>query len=498
MDILFACSELYPLIKTGGLADVAGNLPRALQAAGCSVRIVMPAYHAVLAGMDNADTVETLSDYDDSPVRLLRTVLEDTGIPVYLVDAPALFDRPGNPYSDASHRDWDDNAQRFGLFAKVVSEMALGCLQLDWQPDIVHCNDWHTGLIPVFLANAAKRPATVFTIHNLAYQGLFPFSEFERLRLPATVKGIELRDFRGLEFHRQLSFIKGGVVFADAVTTVSPGYAREVLQPDLGCGLDGALRYRGAKFSGILNGIDTEIWNPRDDPFICSHYSSKSLYRKAPNKLALLQVCQLPLNSGNMLLGMVSRLSEQKGVDILLAALPRLMKLPVNLLVLGSGDEKIENSLLAASAQYPDRVAVKVGYDEAFAHRVIAGADVLLIPSRYEPCGLTQMYSQRYGTIPLARAVGGLADTVVDLSAGVEATGVLFAEYSTDELVTAVGRVLELHHDSSSWRRVQRNGMAADFSWRCSAQHYLELYSSLVHQRDSGLRIADKKTPVNS
>lgn len=489
MNILFACSEIYPLIKTGGLADVAYNLPRALQAMGHNVRIVLPAYRAVLARVGDAEPVATLNSIYGTTVRVRQTVLPDSGsekdsLTVYLTDAPALFDRPGNPYGDSTRRDWDDNALRFGLFGRVVADIALNRAQLGWQPHIVHCNDWHTGLAPLWLAVEAERPATVFTIHNLAYQGLFPFAEFDRLQLPVTVNGIAVRDFRGLEFYRQLSFIKGGIVFADAVNTVSPGYAREVLHDDFGCGLDGLLRYRGAAFSGIVNGIDTEVWDPGSDPFIHRRYSSSSLQRKLANKTALRQEFQLPVNSERLLLGMVSRFSEQKGVDILLAALPRLLKLPVELMVLGSGGEKFERGLHAFAQRYPDRIAVVSGYDEALAHRVIAGADVLLIPSRYEPCGLTQMYSQRYGTLPLARAVGGLADTVIDINAGSAATGVLFADYSAEALVAAVRRALVLYRDPERWRHAQRKGMATDFSWRRSAREYRALYESLLSRHE--------------
>ncbi len=483
MNILFGCSELYPLVKTGGLADVAYNLPRALQQLGHSVRIILPAYRGLIQMVNAARRVGRCTVYGHS-VDVLETSLRDSDLVLYLVDCPTLFDRGGGPYGDYSDTAWPDNAQRFGLFCRVAVDMALDRFMLAWQPDIVHCNDWQTGLVPVLLAVHEQRPASVFTVHNLGYQGLFPLAECESLELPSAINGVPIRDFRALEFYGQLSFIKGGVVFADAVNTVSPGYAQEVLTPEFGCGLDGLLRHCGSRFSGILNGIDTTIWDPSFDQAIAVNYEQKSLAGKQLNKRALMREFSLSDNENALLLGVVSRLTDQKGIDLILESLPLLLELPINLVVLGSGDSAIEKTLRACATQHPNRISVRFGYDEALAHRIIAGIDALLIPSRYEPCGLTQLYSQRYGTVPIAHAVGGLRDTIVDTGDGYlspdKNTGILFHEFSVTAFVEAVTRAVDLHREWSRWRQLQLAGMGGDFSWVASAINYVELYHSAI------------------
>lgn len=482
MNILFACSELHPLIKTGGLADVACYLPQALQRTGQSVRIILPAYASVMAKVGAAQRVATCTVYGHA-VEVLETTFEDTGMILYLVDCPAMFGRGGGPYGDDSDNDWPDNAQRFGLFCEVVAELALNRLGLTWQPDTVHCNDWQTGLVPVLLAAHTSRPGSVFTIHNLAYQGLFPQAEFDKLALPATVRNMPLWDFRGLEFHSQLSFIKGGIVFSDAVNTVSPGYAQEVLTPEFGCGLGGLLRHCGKRFSGILNGIDTGDWDPATDTAIIASYDQHSLADKQKNKRALMIDFNLPTNGEVLLLGMVSRLTEQKGIDLLLDSLPLLLKLPVKLVVLGSGDSVYEKALQEHVAQYPAQISIRLGFDEALAHSVIAGVDALLIPSRYEPCGLTQMYSQRYGTVPIAHGVGGLQDTIVDVGElspwPGKSTGLLFHDFTVTAFIGAVSRAVDSHSKRNQWRHLQLTGMGKDFSWAVSAREYVDLYRAI-------------------
>lgn len=488
MKILFACSELYPLIKTGGLADVAHNLPLALRHLGHQVRIVLPAYRSLLNQLaDLRAVVEFSTRIDGYRLSLLKTNLEDSAIPVYLVDCPELFDRSGGPYGEDRDHGWPDNAKRFALFCRMVTLIAMDHADQSWQPDIVHCNDWHTGLVPLLLATAKPRPRTLFTIHNLAYQGLFEEEQFKALKLPEEVNGKRLWDYRAVEFYGQMSFMKAAIVFADAVNTVSAGYAKEVLTEKFGCGLEGLLQSIGRRFSGIANGIDNRLWDPGNDQLIDTVYGTSSLHRKIFNKLALQEAFYQPRNTDRLVLGVVSRLTPQKGFDLLLEALPLIMQLPVDILVLGSGDQKLEKALKQAALKYPSRIGVKLGYDEKIAHLIVAGADALLIPSRYEPCGLTQMYAQRYGTIPVAHGVGGLADTIIDIPPFSEdiadATGVLFWEFSASALVEALQRLVFVYGNTLLWRDLQRAGMREDFSWEGSARAYAQLYKSLLADR---------------
>ena len=485
MNILFACSELYPLIKTGGLADVAYNLPLALKKQGHRVRIVLPAYRSLLNDLSHLKAVgqiaTTVQGYE---VSLLKTNLKNTDIPVYLVHCPALFDRPGGPYGEYSDVGWDDNAERFGMFCRIVTLIGTDRAGLNWQPDMVHCNDWHTGLVPLLLRVYKTRPRCLYTIHNLAYQGLFSKADFTALKLPEVIDGVRLWNFRALEFHGKMSFIKAGIVFADAVNTVSRGYAQEVLSTEFGCGLDGLLGFVGERFSGIGNGIDSQLWDPGNDHFIETLYGPSSLHRKIFNKLAVQAEFHLPNNHERLLLGVVSRLTDQKGIDLILETLPLMMQQGLDLVVLGSGDKKIEQALEQAARKYPGRLSVKLIYDERIAHLVIAGADALLIPSRYEPCGLTQMYAQRYGTVPVAHAVGGLADTIIDIPPYSEdiadATGVLFWEHSSSAMFEALLRLEFVYGNLLLWRELQRAGMRENFSWDHSAKAYTDLYDSLL------------------
>lgn len=487
MNILFACSELYPLIKTGGLADVAYNLPLALQRQSHEVRIVLPAYRSLLDNLSHLKAVgqitTTIQGYD---VSLSKTNLKNTNISVYLVHCPALFDRPGGPYGEHSDSSWEDNAQRFGLFCRIVTLIGVNRAGLNWQPDLVHCNDWHTGLVPLLLKVYKSRPQSLYTIHNLAYQGLFSRTDFNALKLPEVVDGVRLWDFRALEFHGKMSFIKAGIVFADAVNTVSRGYAQEVLTADFGCGLDGLLRFVGRRFSGIGNGIDTHLWDPGNDHFIETLYGPSSLHRKIFNKLALQGEFHLASNHERLLIGVVSRLTDQKGIDLILDALPLIMQQSLDLVVLGSGDKNIEEALKQAARRYPGRLSIRLIYDERIAHLIIAGADALLVPSRYEPCGLTQMYAQRYGTVPVAHGVGGLADTIIDIPPYSEdiadATGVLFWQHSVSALFEALLRLEFVYGNLLLWRELQRAGMRENFSWDQSAKVYAGLYESLVSE----------------
>ncbi len=474
MRILFVSSEAYPLIKTGGLGDVAGSLPRALLDLQLDVRLIMPAYAVATGQLGKTKILAQFSEGTDT-ITLREGLLPDSQLKVWLVDAPGYFDRPGNPYLDSNGQPWADNAERFALFSHIVTRLALNQAGLNWAPDIVHCNDWQTGLVPALLELSPQRPATVFTIHNLAYQGLFPADNLQQLGLPASWWSHHV-----LEFHGQLSFIKGGLVFADHINTVSPSYAREIQTEEFGNGLEGLLRHRSAVLSGILNGIDTEEWNPATDPLLEYHYDTNNLSGKLSNKQALQTALGLPQKARTPLIGLVSRLVTQKGIDIILDVIPDLVKLPLQLVLLGSGDRALETRLITLARQHPDKLAVSIGYDETLAHRIEAGADMYLMPSRFEPCGLNQMYSLRYGTVPIVRNVGGLADTVIDTSARTLAKGTANGFIVTTDdslaLVKTIKRALRRYRDKVQWQQLQTTGMQQDLSWGNSAQVYLALY----------------------
>jgi starch synthase len=479
--ILFAASEAQPLIKTGGLADVAGSLPQALGDMGMDVRLVLPAYPQAVERAIPLETVATLKITGSSePIRILEQKTEGK-VHVYLIDAPSLFGRPGNPYTETSGRPWGDNAQRFALFCRVVVRIAMGRAGLNWSPDVVHCNDWQTGLVPALLAQEWDRPATIFTIHNLSYQGTFDYSTFERLHLPQ-----QLWSHEGLEFHGQLSFIKGGLAFADWITTVSHTYAQEIRRAEFGYGLEGLLAYRADRLSGVLNGIDYQIWNPATDPHIEHHYDASCFAKKHDNKLSLQQELGLEKNPNAMLFGNIGRMVEQKGIDMIAHILPQMMQhKDVQLLMLGSGEEHLEQAMQHAAREFPGRVAVKIGYDEHLAHRIEAGCDCFLMPSRFEPCGLNQLFSLRYGTVPIVTRTGGLADTVTNLDpASVlsgTASGFVTERTDADALLDAVSHAIEYYRRPGQWwEKLALHGMQRDFSWDSSASHYLDIYGKAM------------------
>lgn len=477
MKILFAASEATPLIKTGGLADVAGSLPRALRDLDDDVRLALPAYPAVLQATDRTTVLAELQvPGHPAKLRILSAHSQHLDVPLYLVEAPGLFDRAGGPYTDETGQDYPDNALRFASFARAVVALALG--QVDhWRPELVHCNDWQTGLVPVLLAGETQRPATLFTIHNLAYQGLFDKQTFEDLALPRA-----LWSMQGLEFHGRLSFIKGGIAFADMVNTVSPSYAKEICQPELGYGLDGLLRHRGNRLVGVLNGIDSRTWDPASDPHLPAHYDLQDLDGKASCKAALQEAFGLPQDPQAQLFGHIGRLVPQKGADLIISILPSLMAAgQTQLVILGSGDPLLEDAMRRAAGNYPDRVAVHIGYNEPLAHLLEAGSDVFLMPSRFEPCGLNQMYSLRYGSIPVVHNTGGLADTVIDATSHAlfdeAATGFVFEHPDADGLWWAINRAIELYRRPKVWwEKLTLSAMSQDFDWRVSAEHYRELY----------------------
>jgi starch synthase len=485
--VLFASSEALPLIKTGGLADVSGSLPGALRALGHDVHLMLPAYPAAVQQAGSLETLTTLRlPGVNEPVHLLGGRLSTNHVPVYLVAAHEHFDRGGNPYTDLTGNDWGDNPDRFGLFCRVIALAARNRTGLDWTPDLVHCNDWQTGLAPFYLRDEADSPAALFTIHNLSYQGIFDRAAFDRLDLPQRLWRPE-----GLEYHGGFSFLKSGILFAHRVNTVSPTYAEEVLSPRLGYGLDGLLRHLGQRFCGILNGIDYREWDPAADPDIAHNYDATHFDRKQPNKIALQREFGLPEDENALLFGYIGRLVEQKGVDLILAILPRLLSQPrVQLILQGTGNASLQRAIQHAQAKHPDRFAVFLGYDEAKAHRIEAGCDCFLMPSRFEPCGLNQLYSLRYGTVPVVHRTGGLADTVVDatpanLEAGT-ATGFLFDHADADGLWYAVRQAIGLRQRSvEEWRQLALTGMRQDFSWEASAQRYETLYKEAIAEHRS-------------
>jgi starch synthase len=472
--ILFAASEMAPLIKTGGLADVAGSLSLALNALDCDVRVLLPFYGSLKDRVEAPRSIARahLHGHD---VEVFETVAEQ-GQRVWLVASPSLFDRAGNPYVGADGKDWPDNADRFAVFSRAIAWLATHPADSDFRADVVHLNDWQTGLAAPLLRRERSAPPTVFSIHNLAYQGNYDRATFDRIGLPPDLWSID-----GLEFHGQMSFIKGGISFADRITTVSPTYAAEIQTPEYGNGFDGLIRHRASVLRGILNGIDTSVWNPTTDPLLRARYTATNLERKLINKRAIQSALGLdPMDVP--LLGVVSRLAHQKGIDLILALVDALVSLPAQLAVLGTGDPAIEQALRAAGAQYPGRVAFSAHHDETLAHLIEAGADIFLMPSRFEPCGLNQMYSQAYGTVPVVRKTGGLADTVRAVS-GRTGTGFLFGPATSDALFDTIKSAVAVSRNRHTWQAIQRNGMAQDFSWRRSAAEYVRMYTELTAPR---------------
>jgi starch synthase len=485
MRILFASAEAYPLAKTGGLADVSGALPRALAEHGVDVRLVLPGYPQVLAAAADKKVAKEIP-FADGNARLISARMPDTGIPVWLVECPALYDRPGSPYTDRGGREWPDNAHRFALLCQFAAGLALGHLVDGWRADVVHANDWHTGLLPVLLGTGDNRPATVFTIHNLAYQGLFPSSTLPSL-------GIDRDHFTpdGLEFYGKVSFLKAGIRFSDRITTVSPSYAREIMTPDYGCGLDGLLRQRADHLSGILNGVDYGVWSPEQDPHLLARFSADDISGKLTCKRSLQRELSLDSDPAVPLVVWLSRITDQKMADVVTRTLHRIMDRDVQLAVLGDGDPALEEQFREAAQHYPGRLAVRIGYQEPLAHRYLGGADLLLHPCRFEPCGLTPLYAMRYGVLPLVRQVGGLTDTIVDatewtIRAG-NATGFCFREATASAMLDCLDRALGFYTEQALWNQMRRRAMSRRFGWDSTARRYLALYRKLAPGPHPGL-----------
>ena len=474
MKVLAAASEIYPLVKTGGLADVAGALPGAMASQGAAVRTMVPGYPAVMQAIEGGEPVHRYADLLGGVATLVAGKAK--GLDIIAVDAPHLFDRPGNPYLGADGRDWPDNGQRFAAFARATTDVARGALA-GYQPDILHLHDWQAALAAVQVRFGGG-PKTVLTVHNIAFQGQFPHSLFASLGLPPAAFSID-----GLEFYGSVCFLKGGLQCADAITTVSPRYADEICTPEFGMGLDGLLRARRGVLEGIVNGIDTAVWNPDTDPDIAERYTASTLAKRVVNKRALEKRFGLDRDDG-MLFCVVSRLTWQKGMDIFAASLDALVASGARLVLLGTGEANIENEILGAAQRHKGRIGIVTGYDEALSHLMQAGADAILVPSRFEPCGLTQLYGLRYGCVPVVARTGGLADTVIDandagLSAGV-ATGFQFNPVDGTTLERAISRAMRVFADKPAWAALQERGMAADVSWQRSAGAYASLYRRLV------------------
>jgi starch synthase len=480
VTVLAVVSEIFPLVKTGGLADVAGALPVALAAEQVHTTTLIPGYPAVLDALADAEAVRTWPTLFGGPATLLRG--RASGLDLLAIDAPHLYARPGNPYLEPDGRDWPDNALRFGALGRVAAELGSGALA-GFAPDIVHAHDWQAGLAPAFLYyGAGPRPGTVMTVHNMAFQGRCPASLLPTLGLPPSSFTID-----GVEYYGTVGFLKAGLALADRITTVSPTYAAEIRTPEGGMGLDGLLRARAEVLHGILNGIDETVWNPATDAFIPATFTAAQLDRRAANKAGLQARLGLAVAPETLLFGVISRLTLQKGLDLLLADLAGLLRSGVQLALLGTGDPALEASFAAAAAANPGRIGCVIGYDEALAHLIQAGADALLMPSRFEPCGLTQLCALRYGAPPVVARVGGLADTVIDaneaaLAAGT-GSGVQFAPVTREMLAAAMQRAAALWHEPEVWRRLQRNAMKSDVSWRRPAALYAALYRALIAAR---------------
>jgi starch synthase len=474
MKVLSAASELFPLVKTGGLADVTGALPAALAEHGVEMLAIVPGYPAVMAALEDATEIHRYDDLFGGEVKVLRGRAK--GIDLAAVDAPHLYNRPGNPYLGPDGKDWNDNAQRFAALALAAADLAAGAVK-GYRADILHCHDWQAALAPVYVKFRGG-PKTVMTVHNIAFQGQFPAYLFGSLRLPPQAFAID-----GVEYYGNIGYLKGGLATADAITTVSPTYAQEICTAEYGMGLDGLLRARRGIVSGIVNGIDTVVWNPASDPHIVQGYTAKTLDKREANKRAVEKRFRLDAGDG-LMHGVVSRLTWQKGMDIFAAGLDGLVASGARLALIGTGEPAIEQAIMAAAERHPGRIGAVIGYDEALSHLVQAGCDTILVPSRFEPCGLTQLYGLRYGCVPVVARTGGLNDTVIDandaaLGAGV-ATGFQFSPVDQPSLENALDRAARCYADRKVWQVIQKRGMESDVSWRRSAAAYADLYRNLL------------------
>jgi len=477
LNVLFVASECAPFVKTGGLADVVGAVPKALKALGVNVKILMPAYKGLGELAGSGKSVWKSAGMFGGKAELLS--MEADGLDLLLLDAPHLYDRPGSIYLDETGHDWHDNHLRFGALCHVGCEIGLHGVD-NWKPDIVHAHDWQAGLIPVLLKQqSAPAPKTIITIHNIAFQGLFDAETRHTLGVSD-----EMFTFETAEYWGKVGFLKGGIALADKITTVSPTYARELMTSEFGMGLDGLMQARRDDLSGILNGIDLDVWNPATDVALPRNYTARSLKRKAENRAALEDRFGLNPDPKALMFCVVSRLTTQKGLDVLLDVVPHLVERGAQLAVLGSGDPAIEEGFRQASRKYPGSIGVIIGYDEELSHLMQGGADSILVPSRFEPCGLTQLYGLRYGTLPVVAATGGLADTVIDASPKTlkskTATGFTFSPVSSEGLAEVISRACDMFYAPDKWLSMQRSAMRYPVDWEQSALTYLKLYEELA------------------
>lgn len=483
MRVLFVTSEAFPLIKTGGLADVSGSLPSALQHIGVDVRLLLPGYPAAL---DKLSNLQTIAQLENLPVinqaSLMMGTIKDTNVQVMVIKAAGLYEREGGPYADENGLEWLDNPLRFGVLSKVAAILSGPHSPIkDWQPDIVHCNDWQTGLTPAYMKLVEHTQAkSMISLHNMAFQGCYAPSWLSTLELPHTSFAVD-----GFEYHGQLSFLKAGIFFADAVTTVSPSYAKEIQTPEFGFGLEGLLSKRGDEIKGILNGIETDEWNPEADPHLIKTYSATKLAGKKSVKSALQERLGLHIEASAPLLGVVSRLTHQKGLDMLVPIMQGLIDAGCQLVLLGSGETALEDAFRVLANSNPGTVSVTIGYNEPLSHQIMAGSDMFIMPSRFEPCGLNQLYGLAYGTPPIVNATGGLADSVVDTNIvsfkNKTANGFVMSEASSASLLSCIKQALNVfNNDESAWRQIQKNGMSLNLSWDKSALEYLAIYESMT------------------
>lgn len=478
LKVLYVTAELFPLVKTGGLADVSAALPPVLRWLGLDVRLCLPAYPVLRDSIpDLVEVMDLGPAFGCERVRVLRGVTPQADVPIYLIDAPELFSRQGNPYFGPDGHLWHDNHRRFALFGWAAAQ--LRDQETGWQADILHAHDWHAGLACAWLkARPRGRMRSLFTIHNLAYQGNFTAEVFAELGLPP-----EFFSMYGLEFHGKVSFMKAGLYYADWLSTVSPNYAREIQTSEHGYGMEGLLHQRRERLVGILNGVDYDVWDPSDDPTLPHTYNQKNAESKQLNKAVLQAALDLEMNPTAPLFCVISRLTSIKGLDMVVEVTDAIVKQGGQLVVIGQGDDELEYKFRELALLYPQSVATYIGYQENISHLVLASSDCLVMPSRSEPCGLTQLYAMKYGTIPLVCRVGGLADTVVDatpekLMRG-DATGFVFRENHLPSLMDAIDRAFELYRNGRAWTRLQRTAMSQNFSWQQSGRRYLELYNRM-------------------
>ncbi|HAF01523.1 MAG TPA: glycogen synthase GlgA [Methylophilaceae bacterium] len=482
MRVLFVTSEAYPLIKTGGLADVSGALPNALKQLDVDIKLLIPGYPAVLSQVQNQRLIGHLQVFSHTSCDLISGFMPNTQLEVIIIKNQALYERIGGPYTNEFGQDWHDNPMRFGVLSKVASLLCdkNNITALDWVPEIVHCNDWQTGLTPYYLhLTQASHVKTILSIHNLAFQGNFHPNWLHTLEMNPDDFKIE-----GYEFYGHLSFLKAGVYYADELATVSPNYAKEIQTEAFGFGMQGLLQAREHKITGILNGIDTEEWNPETDTHLPYAYNAKKLNNKQLVKSHLQEKMQLPVAADTPLFGIVSRLTHQKGVDIVIETIPELITMGCQIVVLGSGEKAFEAQLLSYAAEFPHQVAVTIGYNEPLSHLVMAGVDIFLMPSRFEPCGLNQLYGLRYGTPPIVSNTGGLADSICHTTdetlANHTATGFVMENVNRLSLLVTIKQVLSIWKNKKSWKEIQTNGMKQEIGWKNSANAYIALYKKVL------------------